>query len=289
MGEPRERLGRDRVHLVALDEKGAHLGVAERAELDHLAARDDGRQHALQPVGDEEEHHVGRRLLQALEELVRGFPVHVLDLGDDPHAMRGRERLEAEVADDRLDLLDAPHVALALEDVQVGVHSASRALALGAGAAVAAARDQHGAELARERRLGEALRPGQQVGVTQRAVAQRAREERLGLSLSRDRLEHGALSRRAAGRRRPRPPGRRPRRRRPRGPRRGSRRRGGRARASGARGPRTRPPPAAGTPGPRPRYGRRARLPRRRGRARRRGRRRRPASGRAAGPGGPAR
>ena len=34
------------------------------------------------------------------------------------------ERLEAELVDDRLDLLDADEVALALEHVQVGVHAA---------------------------------------------------------------------------------------------------------------------------------------------------------------------
>ena len=80
------------------------------------------------------------RLLDALEQLVGGRGVQVLDLGDDPDAAGGRERLEAEVGDDRLDLLDADQVALALEHVEVGVHAVAGAGALGAGAAAAAGR-----------------------------------------------------------------------------------------------------------------------------------------------------
>ena len=223
--QARERLGRGRVEVVPVHQVVRHLGVAERPELHHLAARDDGRQHALETVGDEEEDDEGRRLLDALEQLVGRRRVQVLDLGDDPDAAGGREGLEAEVGDDRLDLVDTDEVALALEQVQVRVHAPAGALALRARAAVLAGRDERRAELARELRLGEALGAGQQVGVTERARADDAREERLGLLLAGDAGEHAApLSRRAAGRRRRRPRARRPRRRRRRARRRGSRR-----------------------------------------------------------------
>ena len=73
-----------------------------------------------------------------LSSRLAGCRVQVLALGDHPHSMRGRERLEAQVGDDRLDLLvDVLEFALRSRHVQVGMHAVARALALGAGAAVA--------------------------------------------------------------------------------------------------------------------------------------------------------
>ncbi len=104
------------------------------------------------------------------------------------------KRLEAEVGDHRLHLLDADEIALALDHVQVGVDAAARTLALGAGPAAAAGADERHGELAREGRLGQTLGAAQQVRVAESALAQGAREHLFDLLLTGDVVEHGAPS-----------------------------------------------------------------------------------------------
>src|SRR5665647_2190395 len=192
--ETRERFGRDAVEAVALAQVRCDDRVAQGSELDQLAAGHDRRQHALETVGDEQEVHVVRWLLDALEQLVGRRRVQVLHLGDDPHASTPGERLEPEIGDHRPHLLEADDVAFALDHVQVGVDTAARTFALRAGAAAAAGADERHGELAREGRLGQALGAAQQVRVAESALAQGAREHLFGLVLAEDVVEHGAPS-----------------------------------------------------------------------------------------------
>ena len=180
-----------------LDEEGDELVVGDGLELDHLAARDDGRQHALERVGHEDEVDVFGRLFEALEERVGGLDVHALGLDDHPDAVGRGERPESEVGDELGDLFDADELALALDHDEVGVHAAGEALALGAVPAAAAGGHQRGAELDGEAPLAEALGTGQQIGVA-RAARQSAGDVGLGARLSGDVSEHAGLGRRAA-------------------------------------------------------------------------------------------
>src|SRR5450756_947172 len=190
--EARERRGLGSTEAVPLAQVRGDLLVAERTKLDLLTTGDDRRQHALETVRDEQEVHVVRRLFDALQQLVGRRRVQVLDLGDDPDAAAGSERLEAEVGDHRPHLLEADEVTFALDHVQVGVDAAARTLALGAGPAAAAGADERHGELAREGRLGQALGAAQQVRVAESALAQGAREHLFDLLLAGDVVEHGA-------------------------------------------------------------------------------------------------
>src|SRR5450759_5263789 len=192
--ETRERFGRDAVEAVALAQVRCDDRVAQGSELDQLAAGHDRGQHALETVGDEQEVHVVRWLLDALEQLVGRRRVQVLHLGDDPHASTPGERLEPEIGDHRPHLHEADEVAFALDHVQVRVDTAARTLALRAGAAAAAGADERHGELAREGRLGQAFGAAQQVRVAESALAQGAREHLFGLVLAEDVVEHGAPS-----------------------------------------------------------------------------------------------
>ena len=189
--QPRERPALRSLEAEGGDEVRLHLRVAQGTELDQLAAGHDRRHDALEPVGDQQEDHVGGRLLEALEQRVGGRVVQELDVGDDEHAVRRREGAQHEVGHDLVHLLLADDVALALDEVQVGVRAAAGTLALRARTAAAARGDDGHAQLSREGRFAEPLRAGQQVRVAEGVVVHGALEEILDTLLPGDEVEHG--------------------------------------------------------------------------------------------------
>jgi len=98
VGESGEHRGAFGVETVVGDQEGGEVVVGDGLELDHLAAREDGRQDALGGVGDEDEVDLGRRFLEAFEERVGGLDVEALRFDHDPHAMATENGLRARSA-----------------------------------------------------------------------------------------------------------------------------------------------------------------------------------------------
>mmetsp|Transcript_38418 Transcript_38418/g.106772 ORF Transcript_38418/g.106772 Transcript_38418/m.106772 type:complete len:258 (-) Transcript_38418:416-1189(-) len=176
----RARLGRHALRTQHIAQVHLHVGRGHRAQVELQAARQHGDRHLLRVGRREHELQVLGRLLQRLEHRVeRGVRQHV-------HFV---DHVDLEAADDRLvdrlvqqlrDLLDAAvgggielHVVdeAALVDVAAGVAHATglggdAALAVGPGAVQALGQD------ARHRRLADAARAGEQIGMVQPALGQ---------------------------------------------------------------------------------------------------------------------
>lgn len=163
---------------VADDERGG-----DAAEVEALAAGEDGGQHLLRVRGGEHELHVRRRLLEGLEQRVeRRRGEHVDFVDDVDFELRGGGRELARLAQlaHLLDAVVARAVDLQhVERAALGDFHAARIVHIKVGERTAGAVERLG-EDARERGLARAARTAEQVGVRDAAgcdgIGQRARD-----------------------------------------------------------------------------------------------------------------
>ncbi len=181
---------------------GARILAAERLQGEGAGARADGRYEAPRRRGDEQEHRARRRLLQRLEQGIRSVDVQLVGFVDDDDAPAvsggavGKERTQpANLVDrDRGGKALRLHVVGTADEQQPGVrqrlHLACGARRFGDREALPrrialALRRQRGArEAVGERRLADALRPGQQPGMVQAPAGQRLSQQALGLGVA---------------------------------------------------------------------------------------------------------
>ena len=146
-------------HALALERRGDPLG-RQRIEAHELAARDDRLEHAPERLGEEDEVHEGRRLLERLQQSVGDLVVHGLDALEHEHPPGRLERRARGGGHDRLvDVADAHDVRTGGADPgQVGMgsheHAPVRVLAVGS-----ALGQQLGGERGRRGALARAGRP----------------------------------------------------------------------------------------------------------------------------------
>ena len=126
--------------------------IGEARERHELAARADRLRDRPEVVGDEDDHRVGGRFLEILEQRVGGVLVHQMRAEHKVDAPVGLERPHVEVAAQLADRVDPDHLAERVELVQVGVNRARRA-------------EQLLPEGARERPFADPGRPVEEVGV----------------------------------------------------------------------------------------------------------------------------
>jgi hypothetical protein len=104
----------------------------------------------------------------------------------DVHAPVGLERAHVQIVVEQADVVDADLVAERLEDIQVGMGAALRAVGVA---------EQLTPERERRTRLPDAGRAVQEIGV-RRPVPQCSLEEALGFVLLSNPIEHGAILKR---------------------------------------------------------------------------------------------
>src|SRR5581483_4526960 len=155
--------------------------LREPPDRHELAARPDRLRQRAELVRDEHDDGVGRRLLEILEQGIRGLGVQQVGAEDEVDAPRGLERAHVQVVAQIADLVDPDLVAERFEHVEVGVRAPLDAVRLAE-------------ELARERQRGDALAdPGravEEVGVGRfRGLRERRVEETLRLVLLDQALE----------------------------------------------------------------------------------------------------
>ena len=125
--EPPGRGPRERPHLVGTpirrpcrDPLGDGL-FRQPVERDELAAGEDRRRQRTELARDEHDRRVRRRLLEVLEQRVRGVVVHPLRVEDEIHAAVRLERPHVQVVPQGANVVDPDHLAERLQRVQVGV------------------------------------------------------------------------------------------------------------------------------------------------------------------------
>ena len=197
LGEPRDQVG------VLSVELGVHAQVVrderagQRAEAHPLAARDDRRQQRVRRGRHKHEVRVGARLLEGLQERVRGRGVHALGVVQHHDAARALVRLVAQRVLQLSDLLNlelrlglAVVLLAALEDVQIGVSAGGgsrTAVALTTGVALghrrARAQERLSQRMRRER-LTDAIWAAEQVGVVDPVAGERALQRLDSLDLT---------------------------------------------------------------------------------------------------------
>ncbi len=154
----------------------ASCSLERRVEADGLAARHDRRQHLGEPVGEQQQHDVRRRLLERLEQRVGRLVVHRVGALEHEHAVARLERGARRGRHDGLVDVAAQHLVRAArrDPAQVGMRAV-----LDAGADAVrvggAAGQQRGREGARRGALA-AARPDRAAG--RRARAGRRRRAR---------------------------------------------------------------------------------------------------------------
>ncbi|MNN23994.1 hypothetical protein D3C81_1374080 [compost metagenome] len=107
-GQRQLRLGIGHALAAQPVERGACRGALD-GKL--AAAGQDGRQHAIQAVGHEQEHGGRRRLLERLQQRVRAFGLQGIQRIDHHHAQPGPVRAHAHGLDQRAHLLHADDLA----------------------------------------------------------------------------------------------------------------------------------------------------------------------------------
>ena len=162
----------------------AHGGRCHRPQVELQAAAQHRRQHLLRVGGREHEFQIVRRLLERLQQRIEGVLGELVRLVDHEDLVAADAGLVGGALDEVADLVDAAvagGVELDVVEVAVGVdlgaglaHAAGlggdAAAAVGAGAVQALGQD------ARDRRLADAARAGEQVGVVQPPLLQRIRQ-----------------------------------------------------------------------------------------------------------------
>ena len=123
-------------------------------------------------MADEHEHGVLGRLLERLQQGVRGVAAHRLGLADQVRPARRLERPQVQVAAQLADLVDQDRLALRLDDVQVGVLLGLDAVLVGG--------EQRRDERVRRVVLPRAARAVQQVRVPRVSAASRSRRAASG-------------------------------------------------------------------------------------------------------------
>ena len=152
-----------------------HRALREAAERDELAAREDRRRQRAELAGDEHDHRIRRRLLQVLEQRVRGVLVHAVCVENEVDPPVALERPHVQVVPQRANVVDADHLAERLEEVQVGMRARQHAPLVA---------EQHAREGERRGPLPHARRPVEQVRV-RATFGERGGQEALRLELLR--------------------------------------------------------------------------------------------------------
>ena len=151
-------------------------------ELQALAARQDRLGNLLRVGGAQHEHHVGRRLLERLEQGVERLRREHVDLVDDIDLVAPARGGERDAVDDLLANVVDAGARRGVELVDVGVRAGGDGLALLAGA-VGVRRgpvlaEQRLGEQARRGGLARAARSAEQVGVRRAPLGQGVLERR---------------------------------------------------------------------------------------------------------------
>ena len=180
--EPRERVELLTAHPAGREVR-LHRPLREPLERDVLAARADRRRERAEIVGDEDDDRVVGRLLEILEERVRGVLVHRVRGENEVDAPRGLEWPHVQVAPELPDRVDADLVAERLEDVEVRVRPPRDAVRVA---------KQRAREGERGPALADSAGSVKEVGM-RRPLGERRSQEALGLVLLREGLEgvHG--------------------------------------------------------------------------------------------------
>lgn len=175
---------------------GARLLLEEAAgrvrgylmETHGLTARTDGREHVFRRPGEQDEHHVGRRLLEGLEKRVGGGLREQVRAVEDVDLRRASDRRELRVAHDLADLVDRVAADSPRRDeAHVGVRAMRHPDAVVACAASAVRAEYGGGEREGGLGLSAARRPDEQIGVRHLSARYGALEKGTHLRLSRKR------------------------------------------------------------------------------------------------------
>ena len=157
----------------------AHRALRQPPERNGLTARADRLRERPDLVGDQDDHGVLRRLLEILEQRVRGLLVQQVRAGDEVDAPVGFERAHVQVASHLSHGVDADLLAERLEHIEVGMRAASDSRV---------AAEQLGGKGERERPLAHSRRAVEEVRV-RRPLGERRREQALRLVLLRKAVE----------------------------------------------------------------------------------------------------
>ena len=183
--QPAARDARERRQLLlaelgrVLADRLPHRRLRQAPEGHELAARANRLGQRAEPLGDEDDDRVRRRLLEILEERVRGVLVQRVGAEDEIDAPVALERPHVQVAAELAHVVDPDLLAERLEEVEVGMAAALDAQVVA---------EQLGREAPRELPLADAGRAVEEVGV-RRPVLQRRRQQPLRLVLLRNGLE----------------------------------------------------------------------------------------------------
>ena len=174
-GDEAQRLLVDRHRLGARDagHVGHEGGNVEAAQVEALAARQDGDRHLADLGGGEDELDVRRRLLERLQQRVEGRLRQHVDFVDDVDLVEGGKRLVAHLLDDLADVVDAgARGSIHFDDVDVAgfeyglaVLAVGRHVNGGAGFGAGAGVVEGASDEAGGRRLADAADAGQHVGL----------------------------------------------------------------------------------------------------------------------------
>ena len=156
-----------------------HRGLREAPERNELAAGANRLGQRPQPLGDEDDDGVRRRLLEILEERVRSVLVQRVGAEDEVDAPLSLERPHVEIAAQLPDVVDPDLLAERLEEIEIGMAAALDARVVA---------EQLRREAPRELALADAGRTVEEIGV-RRPFLQRGREQPLGLVLLRNGFE----------------------------------------------------------------------------------------------------
>ena len=123
--QPRARAAPSRAPTPSASSSAATSSTRRRIEAHELAARADRRQHLDQPVGEQDQVHERRRLLERLQHPVGRLVAELVDALDHEHAPLGLERRLARRRDHRpVDVADEDLVGAARRDPgQVGMRA----------------------------------------------------------------------------------------------------------------------------------------------------------------------
>ena len=105
------------VQAVITDQLAGDVLLGQGLEVQYLASRGDGLEDLLLVLRDQDEHGLWRRLLDQLEQFVRGGDVQLFSHPDDHHLVAPLIGFQGQLLDDLLGLVD-PDLALLVLDAQ---------------------------------------------------------------------------------------------------------------------------------------------------------------------------
>ena len=158
-------LGEHGVDSVTLDQQGGHVVGARHAQPHRTHSRADGGQQVGLARGAENPYRALRRLLERLEQHVRGALGHTVRVFDHDHAVAGHRRGELRGRHQFAHLVDRDDHTLRREDGQIGVCASRHLGAVGADPAPAVAAEQRRGERVGEVRTARTRRAGDEPGV----------------------------------------------------------------------------------------------------------------------------